>query len=174
VSERSGPDDPRARSGPGEPIPPVIEHARWAVAYRERILGDDHPDTLAARHDLADTYRVMGPQWRGEAIAHFERLLADRERALGPDHPDTLTTWNFLAATYESAGRLGEAVALYERVLAGFERVLGPDASRTLLARDNLAHTCAGMPGGWMRRSRCMSGPWPAASDCCPRAISTR
>jgi hypothetical protein len=60
-----------------------------------RVLGPDHPQTLTARHELAD--------WRGElgeavsAVTAYEELVADYLRVLGPDHPDTLTVRNDLA-----------------------------------------------------------------------------
>ncbi|MEV0695052.1 NB-ARC domain-containing protein [Streptomyces sp. NPDC050388] len=50
-------------------------------------LGPDHPNTLAARYNLA--------HWRGRAgdaagaAAATEELLADTVRVLGPDHPHT-------------------------------------------------------------------------------------
>ena len=81
------------------------------LADRERVLGADHPDTLASRNNLAGAYRSAGRL--DEAIALFERTLADRERVLGADHPHTLTSRNNLAGAYESAGRLDEAIPLY-------------------------------------------------------------
>ncbi|HYB37805.1 MAG TPA: tetratricopeptide repeat protein [Mycobacterium sp.] len=65
------------------------------LTEQQRVLGADHPDTLATRNNLAF--------WRGEggdvagAITEFERLLTDRIRVLGADHPDTLATRNNLA-----------------------------------------------------------------------------
>ncbi|WP_010359683.1 tetratricopeptide repeat protein, partial [Streptomyces acidiscabies] len=66
-----------------------------------RVLGPDHPDTLATRHSLA--------RWRGEAgdaagaATAFAELLDDFLRVLGPDHPHTLTTRNNLAHWQEAA-----------------------------------------------------------------------
>ena len=79
----------------------------------EEVLGADHPDTLASRHNLADAYRSAGRL--EEAIARFERTLNDIERALRADHPDTLTARHNLADAYRSAARFDEAIALGER-----------------------------------------------------------
>ena len=60
-----------------------------------RVLGADHPDTLATRASLA--------RWLGEsgqvdaAIVEYRQLLEDRLRVLGANHPDTLTTRASLA-----------------------------------------------------------------------------
>ena len=102
----------------------------------ERVLGADHPGTLAARFNLAYAYESAGRL--DEAIPLYEQVLADYERVLGADHRDTLISRNNLAYAYESAGRLDEAIPLYEQVLAGREWVLGvgPD---TLASRFSLA-----------------------------------
>ena len=107
------------------------------VADQERVLGPDHPDTLAAHNNLAGAYRDAGRL--DEAISLYERTLADYERVRGPDHPDTLLSRNNLAIVYRDAGRLDEAISLHEQTLVGRERVLGPDHPDTLLSRNNLA-----------------------------------
>ena len=107
------------------------------VADCERVLGPDHPRTLASRNNLAEAYRTAGRA--GEAIPLFEQALAACERLLGPDHPDTLQSRNNLAAAYVAAGRAAEAIPLHQQTLAARERVLGPDHPDTLQSRNNLA-----------------------------------
>ena len=104
-----------------------------------RVLGEDHPDTLASRNNLAGAYESAGRLT--EAITLFEQVLPDRIRVLGEDHPDTLASRNNLAGAYESAGRLTEAITLYEQVLTDSIRVLGEDHPSTLTSRNNLAAT---------------------------------
>ena len=107
------------------------------LADQERVLGADHPYTLATRNELAEAYRGMGRT--AEAITLFERNLADRERVLGADHPDTLLSRSNLASAYRGTGRTAEAITLHEQTLADRERVLGADHSETLFSRNNLA-----------------------------------
>ena len=107
----------------------AIELGLRVAADSERVLGADHPDTLASRSNLAYAYWSVGRL--EEAIALFERTLTDSERVLGADHPDTLASRNNLAAAYQSAGRLAEAIALFERTLTDRERVLGADHPST-------------------------------------------
>ncbi|SCF27731.1 NB-ARC domain-containing protein [Micromonospora echinospora] len=103
-----------------------------------RVLGPDHPHTLATLHDVAE--------WRGEAgdpagaVETFRQVLADRSRVLGPDHPDTLTTRNNLAYSQGRAGDPTGAVAAFRQVLTDRSRVLGPDHPDTLTTRNNLAY----------------------------------
>lgn len=71
------------------------DHFQNLTEAARRHLGEDHPDALTARGNLAF--------WRGEAgdaggaAKAFADLLADRVRVLGEDHPDTLTTRSNLA-----------------------------------------------------------------------------
>lgn len=107
------------------------------LAERERSLGRDHPDTLAARHDLAVTYRQTG--WLGvDPVAMLEGVRADRERVLGSDHPGSLATRLELVRLRDSRehpGALEELAAL----VADHDRVLGPEHAETIAVRKDLA-----------------------------------
>ncbi|GHJ34900.1 tetratricopeptide repeat protein [Streptomyces sp. TS71-3] len=108
-----------------------------ALAYRERVLGDTHPDTLATRNNLAGAYRAAGDPER--AVRLYEVTLAQRQRILGDTHPRTLTSRNNLAQAYRAAGDPERAVPLFETTLAQRERVLGDVHPDTLVSRNNLA-----------------------------------
>ena len=121
----------------GDSTAQAIAIGERLVADQERVLGPDHPNTLAARNNLANAYQVAGRT--DEAISLHEQTLATRERIQGPDHLDTLVSRNNLANAYRDAGRLDEAISLDEQTLAAFERIQGPDHPDTLVSRNNLA-----------------------------------
>ena len=108
------------------------------AADSARVLGPDHPQTLASRNNLAYAYRAAGRL--DEAIPLFEQVAADSARVLGDNHPDTLSSRNNLAYAYESAGRLKEAIVMLGGALADSLRVLGPDHPGTFIVRNNLAY----------------------------------
>ena len=58
------------------------------MAACARVLGEDHPHTLASRNNLAAAYRSAGDL--GRAIPLFEATLAACARMLGDDHPLTM------------------------------------------------------------------------------------
>ena len=103
-----------------------------------RVLGEDHPDTLTSRNDLAGAYESAGRIT--EAIALLEQVLTDSIRILDPDHPHTLAWRNNLANAYRKAGRITEAITLYEQVTKDCARILGEDHPDTLASRNNLAY----------------------------------
>ncbi|MFE3572652.1 tetratricopeptide repeat protein, partial [Bacillus subtilis] len=69
---------------------------------RVRVLGPDHPDTLATRHSLALWQGQAGDPAAAEQA--FEDLVGDYLRVLGPDHPDTIATQCDLAVWEVAAG----------------------------------------------------------------------
>ncbi|GGP82258.1 tetratricopeptide repeat protein [Streptomyces melanogenes] len=115
----------------------AIRHFDRAASSGRRVLGDDHPKTLAASSNLANAYRSVGDL--GRAIRLHEQSLADSVRVLGDDHPDTLNSRNNLAGAYQEVGDLGRAIPLYEQTLRDRQRVLGDDHPDTLSSRNNLA-----------------------------------
>ncbi len=109
-----------------------------ADAHRDSdAYGREHPNTLAARYELA--------RWAGQAgdaagaRDRLAALLPIRERVLGPEHPDTLTTRSQLARW---TGHAGDAAGARDRLAALLpirERVLGPEHPDTLTTRRQLA-----------------------------------
>uniref|UniRef100_UPI003D70952A tetratricopeptide repeat protein n=1 Tax=Streptomyces sp. WAC 04229 TaxID=2203206 RepID=UPI003D70952A len=124
------------RQGQGA-LPPALHAHQRALATYERVLGADHPSSLASRNNLAYAYDSAGDL--GRAIPLYEQTLTDRVRVLGADHPDTLASRNNLAYAYDSAGDLGRAIPLFEQTLTDAERVLGADHPSSLTSRNNLA-----------------------------------
>ena len=73
---------------------------------RRRVLGEDHPDTLASANNLAVDLRELGEV---QAARDLDQDTLDRcRRVLGEDHPDTLRSANNLAADLRELGELGE------------------------------------------------------------------
>jgi hypothetical protein len=74
------------------PARSVIRPARDPLAellpIRERILGPEHPNTLATRRSLASWTGEAGESRRAWEL--FGELLPIHERVLGVEHPDTM------------------------------------------------------------------------------------
>ncbi|MCH9648189.1 MAG: tetratricopeptide repeat protein, partial [Deltaproteobacteria bacterium] len=82
-----------------------------AGEFQERVLrssegslGEEHPDTLTARLNLAGTLKAQGDLEGARELE--ERVLRSREGSLGEEHPDTLTARNNLAGTLFAQGDL--------------------------------------------------------------------
>ncbi|MFH9968855.1 hypothetical protein ACH4PR_47540 [Streptomyces mirabilis] len=67
----------------------------YLVDAHTRLIGHEHPDTLATRNSLARARGEAGHPTRAVARA-FAELLPDYERVYGASHPDTIKTQAYL------------------------------------------------------------------------------
>src|SRR5215475_11722047 len=105
----------------------------------QRVLGPDHPDTLASANNLAETRYALG-ELAGARELH-EATYDTCQRVLGPDHPDTLASANNLAETRYALGELAGARELLQATYDTLQCTLGPEHPDTLASANNLAET---------------------------------
>jgi tetratricopeptide (TPR) repeat protein len=142
----------------------AITPAREALAFRRRLQGEDHWQTVDARIDeetvvrvatlsreaqgelssafshLEDGYRLDDSGRWAEAEPHFRRALRIRLRFLGEDHPYTATSYQALAfILIRQDNQSAEAQSAFEHVLAIRLRVLGEDHPLTAISHYGLA-----------------------------------
>ena len=113
------------------------------LAATQRLLGDEHPDTLKARSNLAVTLAKLGSL--ANSREHQEAVLAATQRLLGDEHPTTLTARNNLATSLYDQENFASARVHQEAVLAATQRLLGDEHPDTLTARNNLAMTLSAL-----------------------------
>ena len=120
---------------------------RIADAHRQ-ALGDEHPETLAARHNLAIWTGNAGDPAR--ARDQLAALLPIYERILGAEHRETLTIRHNLAMWTGEAGDPAGARNEFAALLPIEERAYGAEHPETLTVRHNLAFWTgeAGDPAG--------------------------
>ena len=111
---------------------------RSVIAIRSRVLGPEHPDTLASRHRLI--YVLNEEEKHAEAEAEARQVVTLREKILGFEHPDTLLSRYNLASALYHEGKYAEAERLYREVSRLDNIVIGPEHPRTLAARIGLAN----------------------------------
>ena len=78
-----------------------------ALEARKLKLGDDHPDTLESKNDLAVLYKEQGIYNKAEPL--LLEALEGRRLKLGDTHPHTLESWNNLIELYEAWGKPEQA-----------------------------------------------------------------
>jgi tetratricopeptide (TPR) repeat protein len=125
----------------GGRLPAACDCFAESTALRQRLLGDDHPDTRASRAALAGLLRDSGRL--REARQQYEVLLEHSLGVAGADHPETLAARSGLAATLARLDDFGAALGLHELVLEACERLYGPDHIATLDAVAGQARTLA-------------------------------
>ena len=108
-----------------------------AMNMRKRVLGAEHPHTLAKIGNLAGAY--AGQKRWNEAEQLQVQVMDTTKKVLGAEHPDTLTSMADLAATYFSQERWNEAEQLAVQVMDMRKKVLGAEHPQTLIIMGNLA-----------------------------------
>lgn len=74
---------------------------------RKLKLGDDHPETLETKHELAMMYKEQGDYNKAEPL--LLEAVEGRRLKLSGTHPHTLDSWNNLIDLYEAWGKQEEA-----------------------------------------------------------------
>ena len=121
----------------------VTDHRTTLHTIYIKLLGPDHPDTLASTLGLANCYDRHGRH--AEALKLREETLALMKAKLGPDHRHTLSSMNNLALSYDTLGRHADALKLNEETLALRKATLGPEHPETLSSMNNLALCYSGL-----------------------------
>ncbi|EDN05636.1 conserved hypothetical protein [Histoplasma mississippiense (nom. inval.)] len=110
-----------------------------AVEIKKRVLGTEHPDTLASMGNLAAIYWSQ-ERWK-EAEELDVQVVDISQRVLGVENRDTLACMANLASIYWNQGRLKEAEKLDVQVVEISQRVLEAEHPDTLVSMANLAST---------------------------------
>jgi tetratricopeptide (TPR) repeat protein len=110
---------------------------RETLLIQERVLGLEHPDTLATRINLALSIAEQGRAEDAEVL--YREALAVAERVLGQDHLYTLITRDNLAVVVREQDRPVEAEALHRDALVAAQRALGLAHPQSLAIQDGLA-----------------------------------
>jgi non-specific serine/threonine protein kinase/serine/threonine-protein kinase len=116
---------------------PAEKLKQRALETRKRVLGPDHPDTLASMMQLADFSNTVGRY--GESERRASEALEASRRVLGPEHATTLSCMTVLALSYWRQRRFDEAEKLFLAQLEVYRRTHGPDHLVTLGTEANLA-----------------------------------
>src|SRR5271165_539223 len=108
------------------------------ITDQQKILGLEHPYTLATQSSLALLLQLVGDL--DEARQIYAEVSGKQERLLGRDHPNTMRTRMSLASLVGGAGDAVAARDQFAALLADSKRVLGPDHPETLRIRGRLAY----------------------------------
>jgi pimeloyl-ACP methyl ester carboxylesterase len=123
------------RGDPGE----AEAELRRVIVARERILGADHPDTLASQHKLAKAI-LEQDRW-AEAEPLLRSIVARENTVRGPEHSDTMVVRHSLARAILAQHRAAEAEQELRDILAVRNRIWSPATPETLYVRQTLARS---------------------------------
>ena len=115
---------------------PISLFEASVAAYLEQ-LGPDAPETLTARHNLAESYVFAGRY--GDAIPMHKDTLQRSRKTLGPEHYDTLGTLKDLGNAYIATNDYAAGIPLLEETLKLVREHVEPSDQLSLTAMNSLA-----------------------------------
>jgi tetratricopeptide (TPR) repeat protein len=153
----------------------AADYWRDLASVSERLLGADHPHTLAAVQRLTAAYLAAGRT--ADAVRWVQWVVDRRAHTLGSDHRDVLAARRDLGHALVAAGQIQDAVIVLDQVADDYERLNGLDHLDTLGARDELAaaYLAVGRPAdaaGLYRRT--LAGRERVQGPRHPQTLTTR
>ncbi len=113
----------------------AVARGERALALREAVLGDSHPDVATSLDTLGHHHLLRGNPVRAEPL--LQRALAIREVALGNNSPELAQTLTHLASLCRAQEYHERAEPLLQRALAVREAAFGQNH---LLVAESLNH----------------------------------
>jgi tetratricopeptide (TPR) repeat protein len=113
-----------------------------ALLIRQRILGEENPDTVRSRGDLAGSLNDQGKYADAEPL--YRQALAICQKMLGEGHPDTARNYTGVAGALTAQGRSIEADPLAREGLTICQKLLGEDHPETARSYVGVANTLHG------------------------------
>jgi CHAT domain-containing protein/tetratricopeptide (TPR) repeat protein len=111
--------------------------ARQAVAICQKLLGEEHNDTIASYGLLASTLDDLFKFEEAERL--HRRALALHRKLLGTEHPEMAWRCNNLAMNLNYQGKYAEAEPLFRQAVAVTRQVLGEAHPDMATRYNNLA-----------------------------------
>lgn len=109
------------------------------MEHMNRVLGEDHTETIVVVGHLAFSYWIRGRYQEAEPL--FIKRLEGCKRVYGEESPQTLIFMSNLASTYRDQEQWEEAEVLYVQVLDKRKRILGEMHFDTVATMADLAIT---------------------------------
>ncbi|MEM9459377.1 MAG: serine/threonine-protein kinase [Myxococcota bacterium] len=117
----------------------AISCHKRALAIRDKMLEDDHPDIAGSLNSLGIILEAKGDL--GNAKHYLQRAIVIRKKAFGPDHPSVASGLSNLGHSFFLEGNNDSAKSYYRRALAIWEKALGsahPDVAMGLSSMGNV------------------------------------
>ena len=105
---------------------------------REKVLGNQNPDTAEVYNNIALTYNQKGDYIR--ALDWYYKSLVIKEKVFGKEHPSTATTYNNIASAYDDQHDYNKALEFHQKALSVREKILGNEHTDTATTYNNIAH----------------------------------
>ena len=125
------------------------------LRIRQKILGNEHPDTLFAMSELARYHDAQGHYELAIAVRESEfEFRGKRTDAEGVDSEHGFWLTRYLAEGYAKAGQVEKAVAMWERSFSIRLKLSGEESSETMQALWDLRNFYGSLGSKYVQKRR--------------------
>lgn len=114
----------------------ALDYGLKALSIREKVLGQEHPDTATAYNNIGGVYYAMGDY--PQALIYYQQALTICEKVLGKEHIDTATPYNNIGGIYHAIGDYAQALVYHQKALIIREKVFGKNHFNTAISYNNI------------------------------------
>ena len=115
----------------------ALDDANALLPDMMRVMGEEHPNTLATQHLVAQCKQKLGRYQ--DALDDANALLPNEMRIIGEEHPDTLATQHLIVQCKQDLGRYQDALDDANALLPDMMRIMGEEHPYTLTTRRLIA-----------------------------------
>jgi non-specific serine/threonine protein kinase/serine/threonine-protein kinase len=119
-----------------------VDELEGALSIQERVLGQDHPDTLNTMNSLSTIFIRLGRYVDAESL--LLKTIPIQKDVLGAEHPRTIISMQNLGVVYYYQQKYKESEAIGRETLQIRKRVLGEDHQDVIFSLENLAIALSG------------------------------
>ncbi len=65
-----------------------LEYYNKALSIRQKVLGEEHPDTATSYNNIGYVYSELGDY--DKSLEYYDKALSIYRKVLGNEHPDTI------------------------------------------------------------------------------------
>ena len=94
-----------------------------ALAFREKLWGDNHPSVANSYNNLANVVYSLGDY--DKALEYIQKALDIKKAVLCENHPDIATSYNNLGLIYNGLGEHQKALECFDKALKIRKTVFG-------------------------------------------------
>jgi tetratricopeptide (TPR) repeat protein len=102
----------------------ALELLQETLAFRQRVLPENHPDIASSMGNLASTYSALGKTMK--ALSFFKEALAILDASLPATHGKIASTLASIACIYVARSNHAKALEFQVRLLSVHEKTLAP------------------------------------------------
>ncbi len=114
----------------------ALEYGQKALAIRQNVYGEEHPDVADSCHNIGDAYYEQGEF--AKVLEYYEKALAIRLKVYGEEHPDVAASFNDMCIISRELGQYGKALEYGQKSFLIRQKIYGNEDPSVAISSVNI------------------------------------